>query len=351
MMKKLGVVVFSFLLIIMLATQVFAVSEAGILFLLISPGVRADGMGEAFVAIADDVSAVYWNPGGLAFQTGREMIIMHSNWLPQLAPDLFYDFLAYKHHVYGLGTFGVSVTYLNLGEQIITHETGPEEMGRFMSYDAAASLHYGTLMTDNIGMGVSIRLIRSNLAPIGAGAEQGKGQTWAFNFDIGILYRDMLLNGLNFGANLSNVGPKIAYIDVDQADPQPTNLKLGFAYKFIDMEYNRLTASIDVNKLLVKRNKDGTSDPVYKALFTSWTDDPLKDELNKVISHIGMEYWYNNMIALRAGYWHDDEGNVKPWTFGFGLRYYLYELDFGYIAAGEGHPLTDTMRFSLQIGF
>jgi len=350
-MKRLSVVVISLFIIVLMTTQAFPVSEAGVLFLLISPGVRADGMGEAFVAIADDVTATYWNPGGLAFQTGREMFLMHSNWLPQLTNDLFYDYAAYKHHIYGLGTFGISVTYLNLGQQVITGETGPEELGTFSSYDAAAALSYGTQMTENIGMGVSLRMIYSNLAPIGAGAEQGKGQTWAFCFDIGILYRDFFLRGLNFGANLANVGPKITYIDADQADPLPTNLKFGFAYRIVDGEYNRLTASIDVNKLLVRRHKDGTSDPVYKALFTSWADDTPEEEFRKMIAHIGAEYWYNNMIALRAGYWHDEEGKVKPWTFGFGLRYSLYELDFGYIAAGEGHPLTDTMRLSLQIGF
>ncbi|MCI0513333.1 PorV/PorQ family protein [candidate division KSB1 bacterium] len=348
-MKKITVA--CLLILVLTATQLFAVSEAGVLFLLISPGVRAAGMGEAFVGIADDVSAVYWNPGGLGFQTGREILFMHSNWLPQLTNDLFYDFAAYKHSIYGLGTFGISFTYLNLGEQIVTDETGPEEKGRFMSYDAAVALSYGTQMSDNLGLGVTIRLIRSNLAPMGAGEEKGKGQTWAFNFDLGVLYKNFLLNRLNLGVNLSNIGPKISYIDVDQADPQPTNLKFGLAYKLLDMEYNKATIAVDVNKLLVRRQKDGTSDPVYKALFTSWADDPLQEEFRKMIAHVGMEYWYSNLIALRAGYWHDEEGKVKPVTFGFGIRYSLYELDFGYIAAGEGHPLTDTMRFSLQIGF
>lgn len=350
-MKKIGVSILLFIMLAMTSTQVYAVSEAGVLFLLISPGVRADGMGEAFVGIADDVSAVYWNPAGLGFQSGREFIFMHSNWLPQLTSDLFYDFAAYKHSVYGLGTFGVSVTYLNLGEQIMTDETGPDEIGRFMSYDAAMAFSYGTQMSDNMGLGVNIRLVRSNLAPMGAGAEKGNGQTWAFNFDLGLLYRDLFIDGLNLGANFSNIGPKISYIDVDQADPQPTNMKLGFAYKLINSEYNKMTVAMDVNKLLVRRHKDGTSDPVYKALFSSWTDESFSQEMEDMTPHIGAEYWYNNMIALRAGYWHDEEGNVKPFTFGFGIRYSLYELDFGYIAAGEGHPLTDTMRFSLQIGF
>ncbi|MDZ7261421.1 MAG: PorV/PorQ family protein, partial [candidate division KSB1 bacterium] len=143
----------------------------------------------------------------------------------------------------------------------------------------------------------------------------------------------------------------LGLLAIDQADPQPTNLKLGFAYKLLDLEYNKLTLALDANKLLVTRHKDGTSDPVYKALFTSWYDEPQKEEFKKIIPHIGAEYWYSNLIALRAGYWYDEEGKVKPWTFGFGLRYSLYQFDFGYIAAGEGHPLTDTMRFSLMVGF
>ena len=349
-MKKVAVVIT--LLLLVVTTQVFAVSESALLFLLINPGVRAGGMGEAFAGIADDVSAVYWNPGGLGFQTGKEFMFMHSNWLPQLTSDLFYDFAAYKHSVEGVGTFGVSVTYLNLGEQIITDETSPEALGTFSSWDGAVALSYGTLLTEKLGLGSTLRLIRSNLAPMGAGQEQGSGQTWAFNFDLGLLRRDLFTKGLNVGLNLQNIGPHVTYIDADQADPQPANLKIGLAYRIIDSEYNRMTLAIDANKLLVTPNEgDEKADPIYKAMFTSWTDEAFDEELREIIPHIGLEYWYNSLIALRAGYYHDEEGKVKPWTFGFGLRYHLYQLDFGYIAAGEGHPLSDTIRFSLQIGF
>ena len=70
-----------------------AQSEAGAIFLLISPGARAGGMGEAQVAVANDAYASYWNPAGLAFQTGSEIAFMHVNWLPNLADDLYYEFL------------------------------------------------------------------------------------------------------------------------------------------------------------------------------------------------------------------------------------------------------------------
>ena len=62
--------------------NLFAQSEATVQFLLITPGARATGMGEAFVSIADDATATYWNPAGLAFQSQRQISVMHSNWLP-----------------------------------------------------------------------------------------------------------------------------------------------------------------------------------------------------------------------------------------------------------------------------
>ena len=332
-------------------TESKAQSEAGVLFLLISPGVRADGMGEAFVAVADDASAIYWNAGGLAFQDRKEFFFMHSNWLPQLASDLFYDFGSYIHNIDGLGTFGLSVTYMNFGEQNVTLETGPEVVDRFTSYDFSVSGAFGTKISNNIGVGVNMKLIRSNLAPFGAGKEQGSGQAWSFGVDFGLLYKSFLFKRLSLGMNIQNMGPKITYIDVNQADPQPTNLKLGFAYKLVDSEFNKVTLTSDFNKLLVRRHADGTSDPFYKAMFTSWVDDDFNTEMEKVIAHIGVEYWYSDLIALRAGYWHDEIGKVKPTTFGAGIKYSLYRIDFGYIAAGEGHPLSDTMRFAFTVSF
>jgi len=347
-MKKMVVLSVIFLL---MASTAFAQSEAGVLFLLIPAGVRANGMGDAFVALADDASAVYWNPAGLGFQKGREILILHSNWLPQLASDLFYDFVAYRHHVNGIGTFGGGVTYLNMGEQYVTTERGPEIIDKFTAYDIAAIGSFGTLINENLALGLNMKIIRSFLAPYGAGGEKGKGLAWSFGVDIGVLYKAPFAKGLNFGACLSNLGPKIAYIDVNQASPQPTNLRVGVAYRLLDLEYNKITITADVNKLLVVQHDDGSYDPFYKAIFTAWFDDEWNEEFKELISHIGAEYWYADLIALRAGYWYDEMGKVKPKTFGAGLKYSHYRFDFGYITATEGHPLTDTMRFSLTISF
>jgi len=355
-MKKLVVRAVVVLLVLTVTANLFAVSQAAVLFLLISPGARAAGMGEAFVALADDASAVFWNPAGLAFQQGREVTLMHSNWLPQLVSDMSYEFMAYKQHVPSIGgTIGASVTFLNMGQQTHTGEQlddsgNPIVLGTFQSWDMAVTLSYATAVTSHLGFGVNARYIYSHLSPVGAGAEQGQGTSSSFAVDLGVLYKVPFIPGFSFGANLSNLGPKMTYVDAAQADPLPTNLKVGMAYRILDSEYNRLTLCLDTNKLLVVRDDDGT-DPFYQAVFTAWSDQPFSQQMRQLISSIGAEYVYNNMIFLRAGYYYDEDGKVKYPSFGAGLQYANFRFDFGYVAAEQGHPLSDTMRFSLSAAF
>ena len=103
-MKRIVMALFIFLVPY---STVFAQSEAGAIFLLIAPGARAGGMGEAQVAVANDAYASYWNPAGLGFLEGQELAMMHVNWLPGLADDLYYEFLAFRKKYPTLGTLGV----------------------------------------------------------------------------------------------------------------------------------------------------------------------------------------------------------------------------------------------------
>ena len=109
---------------ILITSSVFCVGEAGAIFLLINPGSSAAGTGEAQVAKVNDAYASYYNPAGLAFLEGSEVVLQHVNWLPNLADDIFYDFTAYRKYVPGIGTFGGHFIYLNLGSQQGTDEFG-----------------------------------------------------------------------------------------------------------------------------------------------------------------------------------------------------------------------------------
>jgi hypothetical protein len=360
MKKKIAVIAVCLLLVVTINIPVEAQGEAAVPFLLISPNSRASGMGEYGTGIADDAAAIFWNPAGLAFQRGQEVSITHTNWLPQFGmSDLFYDYLNYKNHFESLnGTLAASITYLNLGEHTRTLSSGPEPVGTFKSYEFAVTAGYSTLLNPNLGLGLNLRLIHSSLSPIGAGEEEGKGVGTTVSGDIGILYKTSVYDlPLSFGANLSNLGPKITYIDADQADPIPTNLRLGFGLKLLDTETNALTLGMDFSRILVRRyaRDEATGeiprpDPFHKAIFTAWGDNGLK----KVIISGGLEYWYANLIALRAGYFHEEEvaGNRKFLTFGAGIRYDIYGFDFSYIATlEEKHPLSDTLRFTLLISW
>ena len=335
----------------------FAQSEAGGIFLLIAPGARAGGMGEANVAVANDAYATYYNPAGLAFQRDQELAFMHVNWLPGLANDLYYEFFAYRRFIENLGTVGAHVVYFNLGEQAQTGEDSPTILDRFYSYMWNISLSYGTYLNDHSAFGMNVKVFRQFLAPMGAGAEgQGKGASTDFAFDIAYLNKHLFTDRLRFGATLTNMGPKITFIDADQGDPPPTTLRVGIDYTVVDGEYNTLNFVYDMSKLLVQ--KDGTKAvPFYKAIFTSWFDQSPSKEIEQIVHNFGFEYWYNKMFALRVGGIYDkvgklmmDNGLPIP-TFGAGIRYANYGFDFGYTSGSQDHPLNNTMRFSLNMKF
>jgi long-subunit fatty acid transport protein len=346
-MKKTVLRALMLALLVPAVSQAASVSQATLLFLKIAPGARPAGMGEAFVAISDDATATWWNPAGLGFQRGREFTMMYVRWLPQFnLSDLYYAYVSGVYEVPEWGTFGGNIIFLNLGE---TQRRGPanEDLGTFSSYEIAVTGTYGAEINPNFSMGVALKLAYSSLSPGGgAGQEAGSGTATAVAADVGVLYKAPFVRGLSLGANLSNMGPKVSYIDRAQADPLPTNLKAGFAYKILDQEFNKLTIASDLNKELVKRDKFGRSDEFYEALFSAWSDGDL---VTSLIWNVGIEYWYSTLVGLRAGYWNDELGKVFPYTFGVSLKYSSYRFDFSYLTAGQNHPLTDTMRYSLTV--
>lgn len=343
--------------------------DAAVPFLLLAPDSRHGGIGESGTGLADNSAAIFWNPAGIAFLTGQEFSFTHSNWLPQFKLDLFYDYATYRNYLPELdGNITASITYMNYGEFIRTGPDSPEEIGRFRAFDAALTLGYATKLSVDWGIGFNFRLIHSNLSDQPTAQEQGRGVATTVSFDIGAMWRpsetglDFLDNTLSLGMNLSNLGPKIFYIDRAQADPIPTNFRLGFAYQLFQDEFNSLALTLDFSKLLVKKTNTGTSDEFYKALYSSWVDRPLSEELRDIVTSGGLEYWYGQpgdfLFAVRGGIFYEDPsyGNRKFMTLGAGIRYDIYGFDFSYISTavfkdGENHPLSDTLRFTFLVGW
>ena len=363
------------IMVIVVSRSSYAQGEAAVPFLLLAPDSRAGGIGESGGGLADNSAAIFWNPAGIAFQTGTELSITHSNWLPQFQLDLFYDYLTYRQYIEDIsGSITASITYMNFGEFVRTGADSPEPLGTFRSFDAALTLGYATKIADDWGLGFNARLIHSRLSDQPTEQEQGTGVATSVSFDIGMMWRPSSLelpllgdigDKFSIGFNLSNLGPKIYYIDQAQADPIPTNFRLGFGFNFFKDEYNSLIGTLDFSKLLVSRHTEisngdtsNVSDDFYEAIFTAWGDQPMSEELRDIVTSGGLEYWYGKpgdfLFALRWGYFYEDPsyGNRKFMTFGAGIRYDIYGFDFSYIsAAEENHPLSDTLRFSVLIGW
>lgn len=381
-MNRRAIIMILCVLTIGMAEKTFAQGEAAVPFLLLAPDSRAGGLGESGAGLADNSAAVFWNPAGIAFLTGSEVGFTHSNWLPMFNLDLFYDYATYRQYIEDLsGSLTASVTYMNYGEFVRTSSNSPDPIGTFRSFDAALTLGYATKLSNSWGLGFNFRVIHSRLADKPTEAEQGSGVATSVSFDIGAMWRPEKLdlpligdigNQFSIGFNLSNIGPKIYYIDQAQADPIPTNFRLGIAARLFEDEYNSLTYTVDFSKLLVDKGEafrgevdtTGTKKrkDFYETIFTAWFDQPFSEEIRDIVTSMGLEYWYGQpgdfLFALRTGFFYEDPsyGNRKFLTFGAGIRYDIYGFDFSYITTsvfenGENHPLSNTLRFTILIGW
>lgn len=348
-------------------------AESSALFLRIEPDSRAAGMGNTGVALADNANAMFWNPAGLAFQKNTQVGLTHANWLPQFDAGLFYEYLVGTYHVDGVGTFGGNVTYFNLGEIEITDSDGNTQ-GTYRSYELAVGVSYGYRVSERLGLGTSLRGIYSKLSPALEDQDIESGTASTLAGDLSVLYRTAPFNlggsktTFSTGLNLANVGGRMQY-NRDK-EPLPMNLRLGYALTIDFDEYNSLTFANDFNKELVnvERQVDGgdtsfVADRFYEALVSSWgqaegEQTPDGTSSLSVIEQFtvgtGLEYWYNDLFALRTGYYYEDpnNGGREFLNFGAGLRYNIVGVDISYIYTLErDSPLANTLRFSLLFEF
>lgn len=355
------------------------VGITGVPFLQIEADSRGAGMGNTGVALADNAAALFWNPAGLAYQKDNQASFTHSNWLANFGvSDLFYDYLVVKQYIEGIGTVGGHVTFLNLGEQVNTTEGG-EEGARFNSYEFAVGFSYGTEISRNFAVGGGARLIYSSLASgIQVGGQKVNPGS-SVGVDLAMLYKSNPFSfgpsdaTASFGINLSNLGPGIQYSDNAQKDPLPTVLRFGPAINFgLDEDrINELTLAVDITKIMARQEAIVTdSDTTFravaplKALVESWgTYRPFDPNtgtrtnislVEQFMIGAGMEYWYNRQFAIRGGYYYEspDNGDREFITFGAGLRYNKFGVDFSYIKTLESQsPLANTLRFSVLLNY
>jgi len=311
-------------------SKVFAQAEAGVPSLIIPPGARANGMGEAYVALAQDATAAWWNPGGLAFVKNRQLAFMHTRLVPDLASDVYYEFLGYSNEISGVGTFSISLVYLTYGESIATNDQG-EQLGTFDSWEGSVVASFAIPVSDNFGLGMSMKFIHVDYAPDIFTTERQSGSGSSVALDAGALLTDDE-SGFSMGIAVTNIGPDISFIDHEQSDPLPFTLRTGVAYRLMDDEVNNVIVALDIEQSLV------------------WLSDKDIDRARSEIYHIGAEYRYVNLLSGRMGYIIDEDGDFNAPTYGLGFIY-KDKMSLDYANVPQAEQLARVHRWSIYFTF
>jgi hypothetical protein len=332
--------------------------------LLVVPEARAGAMGEAGAATTPDANSGIYNAAKFAFaDEPTAFSLSYSPWLRNLSSGMSISYLSGYHHINDQYTIAASLRYLSIGNIDLTDDGGnitgnyrPNEM----AFDATIAKKYG----NNFSMAVTARYIRAS-ALNDAGATDARSPN-AFAIDISaFLKNNTALFGsagqTSYGINISNIGTKIRYTDNGGRYFLPANLRLGAASAFTLNEKDKLTITLDLNKLLVpspaaSSNGNGILMPsdksVPSAIFSSFSDASggFSEELKEVSVNLGAEYMCNNQLALRAGYVYENpsKGIRRYLTLGAGYTYQDFTFDFAYLAASQqASPLANTLRFTL----
>ena len=347
-------------------------------FLLISPDSKSGAMGDVGVATTPDANSLHWNPAKFAFVEDEVgFAVSYVPWLRALVPDINLSYLAGYKKLNNNQTIAMELRYFTLGDITFTDVIG-NNLGQYKPSEFAIASAYSRKLSDLFSLAISGRYIYSNLTggQSAGGITTNAGQSIAadvagyYKKTVRIAKKDM---DLAFGANISNIGSKISYTETSTRDFIPINLRLGTALSTEIDDYNKISFAFDINKLLVPTppiyndSIDGQIDfgqdpnvSVVSGIFQSFGDAPggFNEEMHEINFSIGTEYWYADQFAVRAGYFneHDTKGGRKFFTFGSGVKYNVFALDFSYLinasrAINGNNPLANTMRFTLIFDF
>ena len=336
-------IIYHLIVLVCFATTAFSqnVSKVGTTaasFLEIEVGARAVGMGGAFMAVANDATAIYWNPAGLARLSGGEAILCHNRWLA----GINFDFAGIVLPLSQFGTIGVSITSFTTDEMDVRTVFEPEGTGeKFSVSDFSLGVSYAKNLTDRFSIGFTVKYIQQNIWHMNASS---------FAIDIGTLFTTPFY-GTRIGMCISNFGGKMrmegkdTFINYDIAPQQsgsndripaylqtdefslPLLFRVGLAIDVLENEDNLLTLAVDA----------------------------AHPSNNTEYVNLGMEYVFNNMVVLRVGYKNllvrDNEEGI---TAGAGLKLnkmvsnVSLMIDYSYQDFGR---LNNAQRFSVGLAF
>ena len=288
-------------------------------FLKIGVGGRASAMGDAFIAIADDASALYWNPAGLVFAKQNEVMFSHNSWVADISQEYLAAFYKFSDN----DAVGISLTFLQMDDMKVTNEVNPFGTGQYFSYgDVALTLTYSKKMTNQFSFGGSIRYVEETLDVL---------KMRGVMIDLGTMYWTGL-GTTRFAVTITNFGNELApdgevklwgdrTVSVWQSFSPPTMFRIGFAFEPWQTERNRITASIQLNH--PNDNSENVS--------------------------LGAEYSYNEILNIRGGY--KINSDEQSFSAGAGVKLPLgianVAVDYAF---AQFSRLGATHRFSIILG-
>ena len=273
-------------------------------FLRFGLGARASAMGEAYIAVAQDASSMYWNPGAMAPVLGTRLTLAHNEYFLSLR----YEQAAVTHET-SWGTFGFMFTGLYMDDMERRDDVpSAVPLGYFGAYDVAVAVGYSRYVVPNTSVGISVKTVYERIDELSASG---------FAFDAGI-YHVSRIPGVKLAAVAANLGTPMKFDTEEFALPR---------YVKVGASYESEVAALDGRVLVT-----------LDAMFPN--DDGVRE-------HIGAEYSYRRMFALRAGYkaGYDSQGA----TFGFGVVYRQINVDYAFLPVSN--DLGDSHRFGLGFSF
>ncbi len=271
--------------------------EAAEVFLKLGCGARAIAMGEAYGAVAEDATAIHWNPAGLADLSAREATFMYNEYLEGIR----YGHVGYIPVMTQDGAIGIAVTHLGTNIDGRIEDDSPYP---YHAADTCISTGYGYKIREDIYLGGALKGIFSQIAD---------SQSAGAAIDAGLLYKPEI-EGLTLGLSLHNIGPGIKF--EDKTEDLPFNVKLSSAYR---ANTDRLLIAVDLNK------------PVD----------------NDILVNAGVEFWPVPLFALRAGYNSRLDAGEK-YSIGLGFRLNNFDVDCAYVPYDD---FNDTYQISFSTKF
>ena len=379
----------SILILFLVSNQIINAQDrvitTGVPFLLVAADARAAGLADQGVATSTDAFSQQWNPAKYAFAIDKQgFSVSYTPYLTQLVNDISLGQINYYNRfgAEGRSAFAMSLRYFGLGD-IELRQNFDDPANIVKPNELAIDGSYSLKLSDRFSMAVAGRYIRSNLKIADVNTDAKPGSSFAVDVAGFFQSEEIAFNEFNgkyrLGFNFQNLGPKISYDNNDQISSNflPANMRLGGAFDFLLDEYNKVTVSTELTKLLVPTpqnpdlNGDGTITDIERSennenyrkiswssgIFKSFNDAPdgFGEEIKEFTYSVGAEYLYQDSFAFRLGYFNESplKGARKFLSLGAGFKYNVVKVDVSYLfsASKVKNPLENTLRFSLTFNF